>query len=88
MTLEFTPLLSQIAIKYAFKAATPEGKMTIYALAVVSMLSWTVIVTKVMWLPAIICLILLLPTYWLGRRSELVSLHRKLEKDMANYKEL
>lgn len=46
MHFEFTPLLSQIAIKYAFKAATPEGKMTIYALAVVSMLSWTVIVTK------------------------------------------
>src|SRR5258706_9607785 len=44
--LEFTPILSQVAIKYAFKAATPEGKITIYALAVVSMLSWTVIITK------------------------------------------
>ena len=44
--LEFTPLLGQVAIKYAFKAATPEGKMTIYALSVVSMLSWTVIITK------------------------------------------
>jgi hypothetical protein len=45
-------------------------------------------VTKVMWLPAAVCLLLLLPTYWLGRRSELVSLHRKLERDAANYKEL
>ena len=41
-----SPLFAQIAIKYAFKAATPEGKMTIYALAVVSVLSWTVIITK------------------------------------------
>jgi hypothetical protein len=48
----------------------------------------TVTVTKVMWIPTIVCTILLLPTYWLGRRSELVSLHRQLEKDMANYKEL
>lgn len=48
----------------------------------------TTTITKVMWLPAIICLLLLLPTYWLGRRSELVTLHRKLEKDMADYKEL
>ena len=40
------PLFAQIALKYAFKAATPEGKMTIYALAVVSLLSWTVIITK------------------------------------------
>jgi hypothetical protein len=48
----------------------------------------TVTITKVLWIPAVICLILLLPTYWLGRRSELVSLHKQLEKNMANYKEL
>lgn len=42
---------------------------------------------KVMWAPAAVCIVLLIPTYWLGRRSELVSLHRKLEKDMAKYKE-
>jgi hypothetical protein len=48
----------------------------------------TTTITKVMWIPAIICLLLLLPTYWLGRRSELVTLHKQLEKDMANYKEL
>jgi len=45
-------------------------------------------VTSVMWWPAAVCLVLLLPTYWLGRKSELVSLHKQLEKDMANYKEL
>jgi len=46
------------------------------------------VVTRVMWIPAVICMVLLLPTYWLGRRSELVSLHKKLERDMANYKQL
>ena len=48
----------------------------------------TTTVTRVVWLPAIICVILLLPTYWLGRRSELVSLHKQLEKNMAEYKDL
>jgi hypothetical protein len=48
----------------------------------------TTVVTQVLWFPAVISAILLGPAYWLGRRSELVSLHRKLEKDMENYKEL
>lgn len=43
---------------------------------------------KVMWIPAVISVFLLIPTYWLGRRSMMVSLRRKLEKDMENYKEL
>lgn len=45
-------------------------------------------VAKVLWIPAVISVILLIPTYWLGRRSMMVSLRRKLEKDMENYKEL
>lgn len=48
----------------------------------------TVVITKVIWIPAVICLLLLPIAFWLGRRSQLVSLHKKLEKDMANYKEL
>jgi len=48
----------------------------------------TTAVTNVMWWPAATCLILLPPAYWLGRRSELVTLHKQLERDMANYKEL
>ena len=48
----------------------------------------TTVVTRVVWLPAAASLVLLAPTYWLGRKSELVSLHKQLEKDMANYKEL
>jgi len=48
----------------------------------------TIIATKVLWWPAVISVVLLPPAYWLGRRSQLVSLHRKLERDAANYKEL
>jgi hypothetical protein len=42
----------------------------------------------VVWWPAVVCMVLLIPTYWLGRRSMMVTLHRKLEKDIENYKEL
>ncbi|HEY4160469.1 MAG TPA: PKD domain-containing protein [Candidatus Saccharimonadales bacterium] len=48
----------------------------------------TVTVTKIVWWPAAATLVLALPSFWLGRRSELVSLHRKLEKEMEDYKEL
>jgi len=44
-------------------------------------------VTKVLWLPAAVLLILLIPTYWLGRHSELVILRHKLEKDSVAYEE-
>jgi hypothetical protein len=46
------------------------------------------VASKVVWEPAAATVILLIPSFWLGRRSELVSLHRKLEHDMENYKEL
>src|SRR6266487_1770435 len=42
----FQPLLAMSALQFAFEKATPEGKITIGCLAVVSMLSWTVIITK------------------------------------------
>jgi hypothetical protein len=48
----------------------------------------TITITKVVWIPAVVALLLLFPAYWLGRRSELVSLHKQLEKNMENYKEL
>lgn len=48
----------------------------------------TTVITKVIWIPAVVCLLLLLPTFWLGRRSELFSIHKRLEKDMAKYKEI
>jgi hypothetical protein len=48
----------------------------------------TKIIIKWIWWPAVVCLVLLPLAYWTGRRSELVTLHKKLEKDMENYKEL
>ncbi len=48
----------------------------------------TVVVKSVLWLPTGMAFVLLLPAYWLGRRSELVTLRNKLAKDAANYKEL
>jgi hypothetical protein len=47
----------------------------------------TTVATKILWIPTIFAFVLLVPTYWLGRRSELVSLHRKLERDMDKYNE-
>lgn len=42
--------------------------------------------TTVLWIPTAIAFILLLPTYWLGRRSQLVSLHNKMLKERDAYK--
>lgn len=35
----------------------------------------------VLWIPAVVALILLLPAYWLGRRSEVVSIRNKMLKE-------
>lgn len=40
---------------------------------------------KIMWIPYIILLILLLPTYWLGRRSQLVTIRNKMLKEREAY---
>ena len=39
------------------------------------------VITKVIWIPALIALLLLIPTYWIGRRSQLVSLQHKMLKE-------
>jgi biopolymer transport protein TolQ len=41
-----TPLLADGALQFAFEKATTEGKVTIGTLVVVSLFSWTVILTK------------------------------------------
>jgi len=41
--------------------------------------------TKVLWIPALVAVVLLLPTYWLGRRSQIVSLRNKMLKDRERY---
>ncbi len=43
--------------------------------------------TIILWVPAAIALLLLLPAYWLGRRSQLVSLHNKMMKERDAYQE-
>lgn len=40
---------------------------------------------RVMWIPYILLLILLLPTYWLGRRSMLTSIRNKMLKERDSY---
>lgn len=47
----------------------------------------TVEVVKVIWLPAVATLIMLLPAYWLGRQSQLVSLRNKMLKERDSYQE-
>lgn len=43
--------------------------------------------TKVMWAPAAISSALMLPAFWLGRKSQLVSLRNKLMKDRDKYQQ-
>ncbi len=42
---------------------------------------------KILWLPTAAGAVLLFPAYWLGRRSELLHLHNKLERDLQKYRE-
>ncbi len=41
--------------------------------------------TEILWIPAAVGLVLLLPAYWLGRRSQIVSLHNKMLKERDAY---
>ncbi len=40
-----------------------------------------VVTTKVLWIPAVLALVLLGPAFWLGRRSQLVTLRNKMLKE-------
>lgn len=40
---------------------------------------------QILWIPIILAIILLFPSYWLGRRSMLVSLRNKMLKERDNY---
>jgi biopolymer transport protein TolQ len=46
MILDLHPMLAANAFKFAIEKATPEGKTTIGALFILSMFSWTIIITK------------------------------------------
>lgn len=43
--------------------------------------------TVILWIPAAIALALMIPAYWLGRRSQIVSLHNKMLKERDAYQE-
>lgn len=40
---------------------------------------------EVLWVPAAVAIALLIPTFWLGRRSQIVSLRNKMLKERDNY---
>lgn len=42
---------------------------------------------QILWIPTAVAFILLLPSYWLGRRSQLVSIRNKMLRDRAKYEE-
>jgi len=42
---------------------------------------------QVLWIPAAVALVLLLPAYWLGRRSQIVSLRNKMLKERDSLKD-
>jgi biopolymer transport protein TolQ len=44
--ITLTPMFAAGALQFAFDKATPEGKITILTLFVLSMFSWTIIITK------------------------------------------
>ena len=46
LSFAISPLLAANALEFAIKKATPEGKMTMSALLVLSLFSWTIIITK------------------------------------------
>jgi biopolymer transport protein ExbB/TolQ len=46
MLTEIHPFLAANALQFAFEKATPEGKTTITVLFILSMFSWTIIITK------------------------------------------
>jgi biopolymer transport protein ExbB/TolQ len=46
LSFHFTPVLAVSALEFAIKKATPEGKTTMSALLVLSLFSWTIIITK------------------------------------------
>ena len=42
---------------------------------------------ELLWVPAVIALALLVPTYWLGRRSQVISIRNKMLKERDQYKQ-
>lgn len=47
-----------------------------------------VVPAKVLWIPTAVAFALLFPTFWLGRHSQLVKLHKQLQKSVDSYKDV
>jgi hypothetical protein len=43
--------------------------------------------TTILWIPAVIAMVLIIPAYWLGRRSEVISLRNKMLKERDSVKD-
>jgi len=44
-------------------------------------------IIRVVWIPALVALLLLIPAFWLGRRSQLVSIRNKMLKERDSFSE-
>jgi hypothetical protein len=40
---------------------------------------------EILWLPTVLMLVLMLPTFWLGRRSQVISLRKQMLKERDAY---
>lgn len=45
------------------------------------------IITRIIWIPAVLALVMLFPAFWLGRRSQLVSIRNKMLKERDSYQQ-
>ncbi len=72
----------------AFLQVTAIANGKVNAADAVAATTKTVTITKIVWIPVAIAFAMLFPTYWFGRKSQLVSLHKKLQKRTEDYKEL
>lgn len=67
--------------------ALANGKVDAAAAATDTQTAQGATTTKVLWIPTVVALVLLIPAYWLGRRSQIVSLRHKMMKERDAYKE-
>lgn len=42
---------------------------------------------QIMWIPTIVAIVLMVPAFWFGRQSQLISIRNKLDKERDSYKE-
>lgn len=65
--------------------AVSSGQVTAASTSTAAKDTGPLVIVKIIWIPAVIALILLIPAYLLGRRSQLVSLRHKMLKERDQY---